>query len=416
LPGLIACLALFSAYFRLNFALAAQRDWQTIWLVAMGLMGPSMMGGRAGRLASAACFGLATCFRPQAVLFAPAMLLASCVGAADRRSVRGRVVEWVAAAGATSLLVFMPLLVLGIADDLVRNLSLVAYGGPYSRTTPGSVVGGLVRQGLDLRFVCVPVAVVVLCADRSHWSRTTGGTRSSDSTRPARMGAQAAVWLAAAAGVALYKPIHPVPHDYLDLPAWVVWSGLVGVLVATVLDREGVDLRLRLVGLAMAAGLVLPGKPDYCNPRASLEALTAGPAPDPGRRPPGYEHHMSHYQVFLYPWEDYARALDHLRERTSPATRVANALTYQVALNGASGRRSAFRNESGLLWLTQTDWPEERFVSDLEAAGADSVVVWDPGAEGPDDGFRFPGVEAAIRRLYEPEARYGAIEIWRRRG
>jgi hypothetical protein len=43
------------------------------------------------------------------------------------------------------------------------------------------------------------------------------------------------------------------------------------------------------------------------------------------------------------------------------------------------------------------------------------VVVWAPGEIGFDPGFSIDRIEAVVRRLYQPEARFGAIEVWRRR-
>ncbi len=48
-------------------------------------------------------------------------------------------------------------------------------------------------------------------------------------------------------------------------------------------------------------------------------------------------------------------------------------------------------------------------------AQPDSVVVWSPGEPGPDPSFKIDRIESAIRRWYEPDARFGAIEIWRRK-
>jgi hypothetical protein len=220
-----------------------------------------------------------------------------------------------------------------------------------------------------------------------------------------------AVGLAAAAGVALYKPAHPFAHDYLAHAAWVVWALLVALLGMVVATSPRLAGAVRMGALFLLAGLAFPGKPEFFNPRASLAAVRGI---SESMMPPGYVHHMSRYQVFLPAWEDYRRLLDHLRA-TDPEAPVANLLKYQLAVNGAAGRVSPFRNESGLLWLTQVGKEESDYVGEL-MDDPRTLVVWSPGLEGPDPGFEFPEVERAVRERFEPVARFGGLEVWGRKG
>ena len=57
---------------------------------------------------------------------------------------------------------------------------------------------------------------------------------------------------------------------------------------------------------------------------------------------------------------------------------------------------------------------KDRFAEALEGE-PDSVVVWTPGDAGPDPSFKIDRLESAIRRFYEPDARFGIIEVWRRK-
>ena len=71
--------------------------------------------------------------------------------------------------------------------------------------------------------------------------------------------------------------------------------------------------------------------------------------------------------------------------------------------------------ESGIIWLWRTDPDDEpAFVAALERS-PDSVVVWAPDEPIGPDNPALPRLVPAVRRLYTPEARFGVIEIWRRR-
>ena len=124
--------------------------------------------------------------------------------------------------------------------------------------------------------------------------------------------------------------------------------------------------------------------------------------------PAGYTHNL--VGIPLYLWEDYRAALNHIRTATRAETRIAN-LLHGVAITGPTGRLSAFPAES-VTWLDVAPPDvEAQFIQALEGA-ADSVVVWAPTDEHL--GQR-PRLVSLVRRLYEPEARFGDVEIWRRR-
>jgi hypothetical protein len=93
---------------------------------------------------------------------------------------------------------------------------------------------------------------------------------------------------------------------------------------------------------------------------------------------------------------------------------VANVLKGFPAVNGPTGRLSPFTVEAGLVWV----WLEGREVEEQFAAALertpDSVVVWVPDEAGP---VLIPleRLSPLIRKHYRPDARFGAIEVWRRR-
>jgi hypothetical protein len=184
---------------------------------------------------------------------------------------------------------------------------------------------------------------------------------------------------------------------------------LLGLAAAAIMGRSGLSSRIRLAAAVGLLAAAVPEKPMYCNPRAALSAILGK-----DHVPPGYAHHMTAYQAGLYPWDDYRRAVEFLRDELGPETRVANLLGYQLATIGASGRLPVFRNESGLLWKSQVGWEDRVYLEQLEAE-VDSVVVWAPEDEGPEPGLVSAPLIDLVRRRYEPAARFGVIEVRRRR-
>lgn len=402
-PGLLGFAAFLSFYLNLNFALVAQRDWQATCFVVFSLLAPTTVPGRVGRTASALAIAAALAFRPHVVLFGPALLVAIVEGAraaGERRPWRS-VWLWLGTAGIATLVVFAPLLVQGLLDDLVRNLRLASHGSAYSRSTTASAFSTLIHQLIELRWSVVPLLLGLVAL------RMDGP-----------LARETRIWLLAALGVLFYKPLHPFPHDYLNQPRWVVWSVLLALLGAAVIRAPGLSGRLRLAAALGLLAAAVPEKPAFCAARASVNilgsTLRGGEATPTPHVPPGYVHHMTAYQAELYPWEDYQAALVYLREELGPETRVANLMGYQLGAVGASGRLPVFLNESGLLWKGLVGWDERIFIDQLEAA-ADSVVIWTPSDDGPEPGLVTDRIKRAVERWYEPAASFGVIEIRRRR-
>jgi hypothetical protein len=143
-----------------------------------------------------------------------------------------------------------------------------------------------------------------------------------------------------------------------------------------------------------------------------LADLIRGEAPD--RPPPGCRYSFERRSP--YRWQDYQAVLAYLRRSTAPDTPVANVLrSYPYpTLNGPAGRPSPFPAANGILYLWWVDSTlEPQFIRALEAS-AGVIVVWAPGEETTEPALRLERLEATIRRLYRPVARFGRIEVWRR--
>ena len=103
-----------------------------------------------------------------------------------------------------------------------------------------------------------------------------------------------------------------------------------------------------------------------------------------------------------------------MRTSTRPETRIANVLKHDPAVTAPAARLPVFPSES-LAWVRMVKPDdEESFVRALERA-TDSVVVWAPSEADNGETPSIPLLFVVIRRLYEPAAKFGLIEVWRRK-
>ncbi|HMB05827.1 MAG TPA: hypothetical protein VKP69_19080 [Isosphaeraceae bacterium] len=408
LPGAIGYATFLSYYLGLDFTRVAQRDWHGPFFVMLGLLAVDGWPGRAGRSFAAAAAALGFAFRPQVVLLFPALALAVAQGVwaapeAERspaRTMRALVAWGLLLAGSLAL-AFAPIAAAGIGGDFLRGVRLTFYGGRYNQVGLRSFGVQMLLQSLHLEFVIVPAALVVLA---SHVDSATRGA--------VRVG------LTALLGAWLYKPLSPVPYPYLTHPIMLVWSLNVALLVA-LLSRPGFgSSALRLVAIALAIGLGVKAKPVNCGVQATLQAVKDLPrGVPPAQAPIGYPEITLDKRTLPYPWKDYRAALDYLRRATRPEERVANLLPEVPALTGPSGRLPALPAES-LAWLNVKPDDEPRFLKAL-GESRDAVVVWAPGELDGDEHHRLLDVARrlapAVRHHYQPVARFGVIEVWRKR-
>jgi hypothetical protein len=84
----------------------------------------------------------------------------------------------------------------------------------------------------------------------------------------------------------------------------------------------------------------------------------------------------------------------------------------RVAITGPANRLPVFPAES-TSWLIMIDASDEGLFASTLVQAADSVVVWAPDA--PYERDEFPRLKEAVRQFYEPDVRFGLIEIWKRK-
>jgi hypothetical protein len=405
LPGLVGFVAFLAYYLSLDYRLVAQRDSQGPLLAVLGLLVAQALRGRGGVWLSALAFAIGATIRPHVVVFLPALGLAldavaRAPGESYGKTIRV-IIEWSAAFALCLALLFAPLMLQGLVGDLVRGVANARYGGQYVKTSFTEAGLVLWRQFADRRILIVPGCIFALALyNRSPTRRC------------------AITWLLTLLLAIIYKPLHPVPHNYLNHPLYIVWSINVAVLIALILEAPGVWW-VQAGAIVAVVVMSVPGVPKYCRGRGSLKAigsLATGVVPE--KAPPGAEGLYRPDRTYsAYSWGEERGVHAYLRTHTRPDTRVAVVLRNPpfLAINGPVGRISPFPAESGILWLWQVNPKlEPAFVKSLQET-PDSVVVWVSNERSFDPKLQLPDLARTIQELYVFEARLGRIEVWRRR-
>ena len=237
---------------------------------------------------------------------------------------------------------FAPLLLAGIADDLVRGLRVAAYGGPYSKATPANAIRAFADQFESWR-TDVPLVATLLLAARPR-NGLSGMART---------------WSLAWLGVLFYQPIHPVHHFYLLLPIFLVSSITWAFAVSWLLSLQRLARPLLVLAIALLVYEIMPVRPWMCSFNESLRAvrpLLRGEIPD--EPPIGCRRAFPRDpRPRQSRWDEYRELSTYIRSETSPRTLVANVLNrfpYET-INGPTGRLSPFLAESGICWMRMVD-------------------------------------------------------------
>lgn len=396
LPGLVGYLAFLSYYLSLDYMMAAQRDWHSALLAVLGIL---VLQGSRGRVAGPAIAGaamsMAVSIRPHAILFLPAVALQFLGEIRGGRDAR-RLASWIGSFLLTTIAWILPLVASGVWSDFiagVRGNNAAAADRGFRVVT---MAVNVLRQLDAFSIVAVVIAIgLLLMRDRR---RSPG----------------AAVWLVALGFALMYEPISPRFHSYLRIPLNLVLAVNVAVLTSLILTAGRLPRSFQLLGLLLILGMACRIRPEFCALRPSLKAAAAGMRAELAEaQPPGYRRKADSVCGY-YDWADYRAMLEYLRRWPSKDTKVANVLPADPAVVGWLGRLPALPAES-IAWLHVVNPGEQdRFAEALEAA-PDSVVVWTPTDAGPDPSFEIDRLRSAIRRLYEPDARFGIIEVWRRK-
>ncbi len=410
--GVAAYLAFLTFYLNLDYQTVAERDWHASLCVVLGLLILQAWPGRTSRIVSALLAAIALTIRPHVLLFLPAFFAAIAEGIArpdtepagtgPRAGFIRSLAEWTLAFATFTALAFSPLVIAGIADDLVRGLRIAAYGGPYHRADTATFA-----QVIAVQFQEPPTLIVSGLLILVLFS-TRGASRR-----------RAATWALALAAALLYRSIHPVQHYYLLLPQMLVSTVALATPMAWIADRAKIAPMLRLIALLALITEMSQGLPRYCDVNATRSALGSLVRGEmlPTWSPPGSANWFGLLYGRWYSWDDYRRVLIHLRATTSPTTPVANVLKEAPfpAINGPAARLSPFLAESGICWMLMVHIDlEPEFAAVLERS-SDAIVVWAPDSHKYPSHLNLARLTEVIRKHYRLEARFGHIEVWRAR-
>jgi hypothetical protein len=404
-PGLIGYLAYLDCYLSLQYDLVAQRDWHTACLLSLSLLLMQGWPGSLTRFISAPAAALAVAMRPHAVLFLPALIWEAAYGvdASGLTSFkRLRIAAiWCFGFCVSLALAFAPLVVAGVADEFVRGLRVTAYGGAHNKATLADAIRAFADQ-LESWRTSIPLVATLLLATGSH-KRLSGIART---------------WALAWLGVLFYRPIHPVQHFYLVLPVTLISSITWALAVSCLLPSRRIARPILVLAIVLLVYELMPRRPLMCNFEASVQALSPlfrGEIPNVS--PVGSMRAFRRVPGEWTRWNDYREVLLYIQRETSPTTFVANVLCiypYET-INGPTGRLSPFLAESGICWMTQVDLDLDSDFAHALIHCPDSVVVWSPRRFHENATIPLNQVAAAIQQYYEPAARFGMYEVWRRK-
>ncbi len=396
LPGLLGYVVFLGFYLGRDFEQVAQRDWHTSLAAALALLTLEAWPRRAGLWAAALLTALALTIRPHAVLFLPALVAA----VVQRPRPWQSLAEWISVLVLLVALGFVPVAAQGLLHDLVRNLRVASYGGPYNKAT-------------------LPGALEILAAELSEpWTLLLAGSlivlsfAGRERIRP-----MARTWLLALGAAILYRTVHPRQHAYLAHPLVLFSSIALALLVDSLIAASWPGRSVRALVLLVLFLEAFPGVPQFCDSRASIEAI--GPlvrGEEPADPPPSVRYLWFQPVACPYEWTDYRDTLNYLRRTTSPATEIANVLKQPPfpAINGPVGRLSPFHADSGICWMWLVDLDLEIPFAEALERTPDSVVVWSPAEVNLPTRLRLERITEVILHFYRPAARFGAIEVWTR--
>lgn len=399
LPGVAGYGWFLCYYLDLGLPQVAQRDWHAAFLAALGLLAAEALPGRAGRVASALGLAAALSIRPQFVLLAPAFLLAvdasaRPVGGSWALTARAAL-GWGVLVVAFFALTLAPLAVAGTLDDFARGLREVAPGSAYNQLTPATLRDRLADLfGAQRRAVALAAAVALSVVFAAPSRRRTAST-----------------WLAAFAGAWFFKPLSPIAHEYLVHTLALMTSVLASLMVESALGARDWPAAVRAAAVLAVLAAGFSTWPRFVDVARSVDVLTSGGPVEFPRRPPTCDR-----KDLFYAWEDYRAMILYLR-RTVPAdVRVANVLRWLPAVNAPVVRLPALPGES-LAWFQYfKDRPELEagYIRSLQETPR-SVVVWCPIEQSSPTSIVPRRLISYIHSAYTPEARFGAIEVLRRR-
>ncbi len=407
-PGFVGFAVFLSYYLGLNFRVAGQREWHSAFFGMCALLLPVLWAGRGGRLLSGIALGVALIFRPQSIVFVPAIALAIDMGTRrpGERWTRTlpALVEYSVAAGVALALGFLPLIQAGVMRDFVESLRQM--GSSESNYRVGSRIEPVLR--LYRLITVMPGMLYIPLLIAALWSKEA-------TTRRACVLALVALPL-----TCLYSILSPRDHAYFQIPVAATLAMGMTCLTALILQAN-LNSRMTLVAMSLCLVVASPRLPTHnlfktynelqftfnegniLNFREALSCLRHKRLPI--AVPSGFVDNYEWYRIY--------QVVNYLRNDVPQSVPVNNLLfdTFS-SITSMSGHLAGMPSDNYGILLSHA-WIDRTVVALKQPEP--SLVVWNP-LKINDVDPAFAKMDAAIRENYQPSRRFGEIEIWSRKG
>ena len=405
--GLIGNLLMARYYMSLDASRVMQRDWYVIALGIGMLMIIQMTTHLNKYLFAGFLLAVAFVIRPYAILLVPPVVVALLLEYRGQWLKIEFAFKQVVFSGlVSSMILWSPLVLHGIADDFFREIFReLMYGNydPEGRQAFHWAVYHQIASKVIFSAFCIVVPLLYLLRN---------DRRKLYLVLP---------WVVMFVSMVFYKPMSPVMHAYTEIPLEMVAGLMVGIFWGVFENYQGVSSWFKVCLIAFWTWFYLPGIPEMLSVSSSREALVSMVS-NTGleKSPPGWAGHLKDRNNIpkSYFWQDYQAALKFIREETSSEVRVVNFIRKQPfpTFNGPTGRLSLWPCGEGIQWLRWVHPELELEFANALKTQVPAIVIWNDREEMSQVTIKYPLIDQLIRSEYEPVARFGQIDIWKRRG
>lgn len=405
-PGLLCCLLIARYYMSLDYSRVMQRDWHLIAAGVGLLLIMQITRSRHKYLLAGVAVAITLVIRPYAILIVPAIVFAMVLDQkSDLVKLEAAMKQFIISGLVSTLLLWSPLLVHGIADDFFCELIGEIMHSNYRPSDQESILVIMFDQlnrNIIFSALCALIAAIYMAGKDREKLRLV------------------LVWFVLFLSMLFYKVLCPVRHNYTEIPLEIVACVSLGVFWGILEKYHGVLSVVKIFLVGFWFWHYFPGLPVMLSWDSSRESVVALFKGEPLKTsPPGCALILKSRTIpnYSYSWDDYQAALNYIREETTPDVQVVNFLRLHPfpTFNGPTGRLTLWPCGEGFQWLR---WVHPEL--ELEFANAlrnqvPSIVIWNDRGEPRPLKMAFPVIEQVIRLEYEPVARFGEIDIWKKR-
>lgn len=400
--GWIGYSAFLNYYLRLDYPWVMQRDWDASFFAVAGLLIAMSRRGRTGTVLAALAFAASFAFRPQPIVFFPALLVSLDYSARKPQESFLKTIKICVFFGIVFaiglFLVYLPLIWNGAADDFLRAIREFAAGSRYARLSAKAVFFHIILSSLDLKVVTTAILALALLLNRRDQNR-----------RPL------AAALLALAGAYIYGAISPRHFAYHYHPIALCWAVLFGVAVEKLIHYAKCKpfFILCFVLLVFSTQFQLTMR-TFLAARKIPDAIGALRRGDfPVETPIVADDGFSSEKAFPE-WKDYRELLMYLRE-TERDVEIANFTSKWLSINAPVARVTPYPCDSSLSWLILVNPDDEPRFAESLLKYKNTLVVWDPRVAEKRFQKEFPHLTETTKKYFEPIASFGDLEVWRRK-